>query len=168
VILICYDGSDDAKAAIQHGGQFLPGQKATVLTVWRPFRSMAAGTPGGFGMLVIPNVDEIDQATADAARKRANEGTELAREAGFDAEATSCSVETTVTEVILSTASTLDATAILMGSRGLTGLKSLFLGSVSHGVIQHADRAVIIVPSPEVARRRNHVRSMPAQLEKQG
>ena len=163
MILICYDGSDDAKAAIQHGGQLLPGQRAMVLTVWRPFRSMAAGTPGGFGMIVIPNVDEIDQASADAARERAKEGTELARAAGFDAEPTSCSVETTVTEAILSTASTLDAIAILMGSRGLTGLKSLLLGSVSHGVIQHADRAVIVAPSPEVARRRNHTRSVAAQ-----
>lgn len=33
---------------------------------------------------------------------------------------------------------------------GLTGLKSL-LGSVSHAVIQHSDRTVMIVLSPEVA-----------------
>jgi hypothetical protein len=41
-----------------------------------------------------------------------------------------------------------------MGSRGLTGLKSLLLGSVSHAVVQRADRTVIIVPSSEVARSR--------------
>ena len=41
--------------------------------------------------------------------------------------------------------------AILMGSRGLTGVKSMLLGSVSRAVIQHADRMVIVVPSPEVA-----------------
>jgi hypothetical protein len=33
MILICYDGSDDAKMAIQRGGQLFHGQKATVLTV---------------------------------------------------------------------------------------------------------------------------------------
>ena len=38
-----------------------------------------------------------------------------------------------------------------MGSRGLTGLKPLLLGSVSHAVIQHASRMVIVVPSPQVA-----------------
>jgi nucleotide-binding universal stress UspA family protein len=45
-----------------------------------------------------------------------------------------------------------------MGSRGLTGVKSLLLGSVSHAVIQHADRTVIVVPSSEVAaaRAREH------------
>jgi nucleotide-binding universal stress UspA family protein len=41
-----------------------------------------------------------------------------------------------------------------MGTRGLTGVKSLLLGSVSHAVLQHADRAVVVVPSPEVARER--------------
>jgi hypothetical protein len=30
-------------------------------------------------------------------------------------------------------------------------VKSLLLGRVSHEVIQHADRAVDVVPSPEVA-----------------
>ena len=33
-----------------------------------------------------------------------------------------------------------------MGSRGLTGIKSLLLGSVSRGVLTHADRPVMVVP----------------------
>ncbi len=167
MILICYDGSADAKAAIERGAQFLNGQKATVLTVWSPFRSVAAGTPGGFGMVVIPNVEEIDEASADAARERAQEGVELARQAGFDAVPASSAIQSTVAEAILSTAETLEATAILMGSRGLTGLQSLLIGSVSHGVIQHADRAVIVVPSAEVARRRTHTRDATDEHDRQ-
>ena len=45
-----------------------------------------------------------------------------------------------------------------MGSRGLSGLKSMLLGSVSHAVLHGADRAVIVVPSPEVAGSRSRTR----------
>lgn len=34
---------------------------------------------------------------------------------------------------------------IIMGSRGLDGIKELFLGSVSHAVVQHAKVPVLIV-----------------------
>lgn len=37
MILLCYDGSEDARAAIEHAGHLLSGQPAIVLTVWEPF-----------------------------------------------------------------------------------------------------------------------------------
>lgn len=46
----------------------------------------------------------------------------------------------TIADTILSEADELDASAIVIGSRGLTGLKSLLLGSVSHALLQHTDR----------------------------
>lgn len=55
---------------------------------------------------------------------------------------------------VLAEADRAGADAIVMGSRGLTGLKSLLLGSVSHEVLQHADRTVVVVPSPQVAQSR--------------
>jgi nucleotide-binding universal stress UspA family protein len=159
MVLICYDGSPDARSAIAHAAELLDGQPATVLTVWEPFVEVLARTPSGFGLAPgMVNVDEIDHATEESAAQRAEEGAELARQAGLNAQARTCSQLTTVSAAILSVADEIGASAIVLGSRGLTGVKSLLLGSVSHAVIQHADRAVIVVPSPTVAAARERAR----------
>ena len=152
MILICYDGSDDAKAAIDEAGTLLGGQPATVLTVWQPFAELLAETPLGFG--IGPgalNIEEADDASRAAAEHLAAEGAELARQAGFNARPRESTRLQTTAHAILAEAEACGASAIVMGSRGLTGLKSLLLGSVSHAVLQHADRTVIVVPSPAVA-----------------
>jgi len=41
-----------------------------------------------------------------------------------------------------------DAATIVMGSRGLTGLRARMLGSVSSDVVNHADRPMLIVRRP--------------------
>jgi nucleotide-binding universal stress UspA family protein len=152
MVLICYDGSPDARAAIEHAAQLLDGQSVTVLTVWEPFIEVLARTPSGFGLAPgVIKVDEIDEASQSSAEERAEEGAEHARAAGLNAQARTCAQRTTTSAAILAVADEIDAAAIVMGSRGLTGVKSVLLGSVSHAVIQHADRTVVVVPSPRVA-----------------
>jgi nucleotide-binding universal stress UspA family protein len=161
MILICYDGSDDARAAVAHAGELLQGQPATVLTIWPPFAHILASTPTGLGaMAALANMEEIDEASRKQAEQHAREGTELAHKSGLEATPRTCSQDTTTADAILSEAEAVGAKAIVMGSRGLTGLRSLLLGSVSHAVIQHADRTVIVVPSPRVASARAHRRSV--------
>jgi hypothetical protein len=46
---------------------------------------------------------------------------------------------------------------MVLGARGLGGVGSL-LGSVSHRVLQHADRPVLVIPSEAVATRRHKLR----------
>ena len=152
MILLCYDGSEDARAAINHAGELLGGQPTTVLTVWEPFIEVLTRTSYGIGYMgEMLNMEEIDAANSGGAQRRAEEGSELARQAGLDAQPRICAQQTTIADAILEQANELHATVIVVGSRGLTGIKSMLLGSVSHRLIQHADRAVLVVPAAKVA-----------------
>ena len=163
MIVLGYDGSADSRAAIEHAGSLLGGQAATVLTVWEPFLEVLTRTSYGSPMAIgVIDIESIDAANRDGALDRAKEGAELARGAGLDATARSDTRKTTIADAIIAVADELDAAAIVVGSRGLTGVKSLLLGSVSHGLIQHADRPVIVVPSAEVSAARAHRRSAEA------
>jgi nucleotide-binding universal stress UspA family protein len=154
MVLICYDGSDDAKAAIEQAGRLFNASPALVLAVWEPFGELIARTSAGFGAVGVTDYESIDQASRDSARETAEQGAKLAREAGLDASAATRARDGTIARSILEEADRIDAGAIVLGSRGLTGVGSLLIGSVSHAVIQSADRAVLVVPSPTVAGRR--------------
>ncbi|HWE34509.1 MAG TPA: universal stress protein [Solirubrobacteraceae bacterium] len=155
MILIAYDGSRDARTAVERAGQLLPGEKAVVLVVWEPFAEVMAHTGAGLGLAPgIADFEEIDAASEAAANQRAAEGAELAGTVGLDAEPRVCAQIHTVWHAIVTQAREADARAIVIGTRGLTGVKSILLGSVSHGVVQHADRPVVVVPSPEAAEER--------------
>ncbi len=159
MILICYDGSDDARAAIEHLGALLPDEPATLLTVWAPFSMLASGSPKGRlnPLAIITNVDDANDKMLAEAREVAAEGAQLANEAGLKAEPATVEQGESVAEAILSGADKVDADVIVIGSRG-GSLGSLLLGSVSHRVLQQADRPVLVIPSKAVAARRHKLR----------
>lgn len=152
-ILICYDGSRDAQAAIETAGALFAGQDATILTIWEGLSEVLARTGAGLGAAPL-DFEDADRSSAAAALERADEGCARARAAGLNAQPQTARQDLTVWGTIIDQAATLGADTIVLGSRGLTGVKSLLLGSVSHAVLQHADRPVIVVPGTEVARRR--------------
>jgi nucleotide-binding universal stress UspA family protein len=158
MILVSYDGSADAQAAIDRVAQLMPGAEAMVLTVWEPFIDTLARTGSlgiGLGMAgSYPDGEDIDAASREAALTTAAEGAKRATAAGLVAEPRSVSRHGGIANTILAAASEEDADIIVMGTRGLGGVKSFLLGSVSHNVAQHADRAVLVVPAPALAERR--------------
>lgn len=158
MILVCYDGSADAQAAIDRAAQLMPGAEATVLTIWEPLLdAMTRGGSMGMGLGVTgPEVDDqmVDEASQRAALEDATEGAQRATAAGLVAQPRIASRHGGIAYAILAVAADVDASAVVLGTRGLGGVKSFLLGSVSHGVVQHADRAVLVVPSSDLAEQR--------------
>jgi nucleotide-binding universal stress UspA family protein len=150
VILIAYDGSADAQAAIDRAGELLSGETATVLTVWERFVDVVTRTGAGMPIGEV-DYESLDRGYEQQARQRAEEGAQRAEQAGLKAQGRTRVRRNSIAATILSEADEIDAAAIVLGTRGLTGLKSLLLGSVSHAVVQHAHVPVLVVPSAETA-----------------
>jgi len=156
-ILICYDGSADAQAAIDQAGLLMPGADATVLVIWETVLETMARTGSlgmGFGMVGSSAEDGADAAIEKGALDTATDGAQRAATAGLIAQPRIARRNDDIAAVILRAARDVDADVIVLGTRGLSGVKSLMLGSVSHAVLHHADRAVLVVPSPSIAEHR--------------
>ncbi len=142
-VLIAYDGSDFAKAAIDEvAGQLAPGREVLVLTVWEPFEAIPFLGVGGVGA----NQDAVDAIVTDSekgARTVAEEGAKRALGAGLDARAL---VESGAPawQRIVKAAEEQDASLVAIGSRGRSGLGYVLLGSVATAVAQHSKRPVLI------------------------
>jgi nucleotide-binding universal stress UspA family protein len=140
-ILICYDGSEGARRAIETTGAMFPGSKAIVLHAWSPIATVAAC----YGGLTMPPYD--DEAVQDEASKVAEEGCNLAKAAGLKAQPETTEITLDGTwHALLDIAEEYDAALIVLGGRGLSTFKSVVLGSVSHSVTQHAHLPVLVVP----------------------
>jgi nucleotide-binding universal stress UspA family protein len=99
---------------------------------------------------VVPGTAFEDLNTA-AAREVAGQGAEIARSPGLDAEARTALAAPTW-EGIVDVADELDAAVIVIGSRGLSCLKEILEGSLSHELAEHAGRPVLVVPPPHDSR----------------
>lgn len=142
-VLLAYDGSPGAVGAIEAASTLLVHRPATVVSVWSPVLT-AAPLAGG----VPAYLADLDPKLEETARDTAEEGARLARDAGFDANAYWARGAPTWLGIV-ETAETLDAEVIVVGARGLSGLKSVLLGSTSNGVGHHTKRPVLVVPQRE-------------------
>ena len=87
----------------------------------------------------------------------AEDGAQQARALGLAAEARAERYTSSAWQTIVDAAERDGADLIVMGTRGLSGVRSLLLGSCSHHVAQHARSPVLIVPDPEIGDARRAV-----------
>jgi nucleotide-binding universal stress UspA family protein len=154
VILLCDDGSPDAEAAADATARLLPDAAVTVVAVWEPFTAMTAQVGLGLGFAYAPpaaELEEIDAIVQERARAAAEVAAARLRASGVTAHARAERERVSVSSTILDVAREIQADAIVLGTRGRGGIKSFLLGSVSHAVLENADRPTLVIPLPRPA-----------------
>lgn len=135
-ILIATDGSQGARAAVADGLRLAERLGATVL-----FVSAEHIQPPAFG---VPPYYIVDPEAHAFAVKAVEDAIAAAREAGVEAEGEVLSRTTDPAHAIVTAAHAADVDLIVVGSRGIGPIAGALLGSVSRGVVRHADRPVLV------------------------
>jgi nucleotide-binding universal stress UspA family protein len=152
-VLIAFDGSGPARQAMADAAKLLAPHHTIVVTVWEPnLAYMTAAAPPDIAMspVVEPEaVLSVEQGLRENAERVAHDGAELARSFGLDAEPLAVSDDGDVAHTLVNLAHQHQAAAIVIGSRGLTGIRARLEGSTSKGVLKRAHCPVLVVHEEE-------------------
>ncbi len=132
-VIVGYDGSECAKAALRAGLEVgkAYGEKVII----------------AFGYDLNPVAGEIHDyhaALKELANSTLSEGSELAAAAGGEVEAVV--VEEAPAKGLVELADERDARVIVVGTHGESPIRGALLGSTPHKLLQLSDRPVLVVP----------------------
>ncbi|WP_051222374.1 universal stress protein [Conexibacter woesei] len=149
-VVVSFDGSPPAAAALTVAAGELPGRHLLIVSVWEPGFTTAMLTPTDASGLSFtapdPNqVVAVDRLQRDHATQIAEAGVALAERLGATAEAVPARDEASVSETLCSIADHHDAALIVVGSRGLGAVKARLLGSTTRRLLHDARRPVLVV-----------------------
>jgi nucleotide-binding universal stress UspA family protein len=147
--LIAFDGSAAARQAVAAAAALLKPRPTLVLTVWEAALAQVAVAPPP-DVAMTPAVDpstllKVDEALGNHAERVANDGAQLAKSLGLDATPLAMAAVRDIARTIAEVARDHQAVTIVVGSRGLSGLRARFEGSTSKGIVKHAHCPVVVV-----------------------
>lgn len=143
-IIVAYDGSENARHAIEVAARELGPRPAEVLHVWEPL--VSASSRLAIYAAIGGAADQELELEAQSAQATAEEGGRLAREVGFDATAVAVRSNGPPADAIVEYVNAHSPSLVVAGTRGLSGVRSAFAGSVSGHVTQHVVVPVLVVP----------------------
>jgi nucleotide-binding universal stress UspA family protein len=150
VVIVAYDGSPAARQAVADAARLLGSCRILVATVWEEGLAYVAPVMTSDTLSIAPPVDPdfartLDRAQHEDAERVAQDGAALARSLGLDAEPLALPDEGSVSKTLLSLAEEREAAGIVVGSRGLHGIRARLEGSTSKALLKHAPCPVIVV-----------------------
>ncbi|MHA0858049.1 universal stress protein [Paenibacillus sp. CMAA1364] len=138
-ILVAYDGSKASKKALQHAIDLARVTPDSTIKVVHVF-----GFPRAyFGEAYAAIPASAMQDYVDLSEERVQEAKSALAEANING--TVEMIQGAPAEVVLDYAKKNQSDIIVIGSRGLGGIREFVLGSVSHNVVQHAQVPVFVV-----------------------
>ena len=146
-VLVGFDGSPDAAGAIELTAQLLPGRTAVIAHLWAPpyarpeLRSRVSRRAGS----VKEMIELLEREALAEAERVAAEGVTLAAAAGWRAEPLVRRSLGGVGLELAALAEELVPAVLVIGSRGLTGVRAV-LGSVSDEAVHASPVPVLVVP----------------------
>jgi nucleotide-binding universal stress UspA family protein len=145
-IVVAYDGSEFAKRALRVA-ESLAKQYDSSLIIVQVIADegyLLASSSIGPGVQTI-NPLEVVEATKAAAEKELLKIVRSMKRRNIDARAVVRDGVLSVVNELAEFASTEGAELLVVGTRGLGGLKKLLMGSVSEGLVTHANCSVLVV-----------------------
>jgi nucleotide-binding universal stress UspA family protein len=150
-VLLAYDGSESAQAAIRHAADLFPNRPLLVLSVARSVAASGSASIAGLPASVAAEaIARLDGETRRQAEALADEGAAAAKAAGLEASAVAVMSDGPIWGAIVRLAEDEQVATVMVGSRGRSDFRSALLGSVSSGVIHHCDCPVMVVRGPSV------------------
>jgi nucleotide-binding universal stress UspA family protein len=151
-LLVAYDGSPSARAAVAAAAALFPGAEATVMCVYAPAPALEAGTLLRTALpdsLVEETLTRLELDRAGEARTAADDGAALAQAAGLGARASVVSANSVRRTLLEAAGSGHDV--LVCGTRGLNPADRILLGSTASTLLHQSPVPLLIVPAGPAA-----------------
>jgi len=147
-LLIAYDGSPSAKAAIAFASALFPAAAAHVAHVHAPPPSPDTGALARIALpddMVREGIERMRADAQAAGNEAVEEGVALATAAGLDA-TPELRFAVTPWRELHALADAVDADVIVCGTHGANAVERVVVGSTASSLLHHADRPLLVVP----------------------
>ncbi|MBG9733564.1 universal stress protein [Paenibacillus alvei] len=138
-ILVAYDGSEPARKALQHAIGLAEANEESQVRVVHVFQFPQYFVGSAYATASAETNEELYEYAERLQKEAAGKVASLGDRAGVILQ------QGPPGQAIIDEADEFNADLVIIGSRGLSGLKEFVLGSVSHHVVQHAKVPVLVI-----------------------